>query len=76
MKEIRFDKVSTKCIRKHMQDYMGSLYFEYEDNEDSMIVENYILNTDYVVDIRPSKSEWKITDKKFLDVIKELEEER
>lgn len=71
-----FNKVSTKDIKNLKSDYEGSLYFEYEDNEDSMIVENYILNTDYVVDIRPSKSKWRITDDKFLDIIKELEEEK
>ena len=71
-----FDKISTKYIRNHTEDYLGSLYFDYMDKLDSMFVTDYILNTDYVVDIRPSKSKWKITDDKFLGVIKELEEEK
>lgn len=71
-----FDKISTKYIRNHTEDYLGSLYFDYMDKLDSMFVTDYILNTDYVVDIRPSKSKWKITDDKFLDIIKELEKEK
>lgn len=65
-----FNKTST-ITKEQLTNFSYVNLFEYTDKQDS-VVTDYVLNTDYILTIKPSKSEWKVTDTKFLKFNKDI----
>ena len=57
-----FDKVSTVKRDNKCSNSSVDFYVYVED----FVVNDYILNTDYILSMTPRKSKWKVTDKEFI----------
>lgn len=57
-----FNKVSTVEYNDKLRNSSIGFYLY----EESSVINDYILNTDYILSVTPRRSNWKVTDKDFV----------